>query len=426
LKSKVWWSQAIKPLFALLLVFVNTYPKDQCTYYAQEKRPDLGEIHGNAKDWNDLAQKAGFPVVKDPIAGSIVVFEPGVQGVPLTTPKEICGGTGCGHVAYVEEVIDNHSFWVSELNWGNTPIKRSSINRRIAYTGNGVSFILYKVESNIDKKQEISFISNGDIWIVEEDGKNPSKITSNNRITSYVWSLEGTKIFYSRYDYKSSLFEYDLMKKEETRFDLQGINELRYFDISPDGEKIIFAHDVNADFSKTYISLLNLSSGNISSLTVENGPIENIKISPSGKEIISALCVQACELALTQLDTLQTKRFSEQVFGSSLSYFPENGLLAVEISPGYLGYIPCKNSESCNTPSGIYELNLISNQISPLVLDSEFGVMVTSPDISNDGKKILFQVGEISDASIYIKNKDTNLNVFISKGYYPLWRPIIQ
>jgi surface antigen len=112
----------------------NPYPKDQCTYYVAERRPDLLVFRGNAKDWDDLAREHGFPVVTAPSAGAAVVFEPGVQGADATW----------GHVAYVERVIDSTTYEITELNWGATLAQRRVINRRVARTGTGVSFILRK------------------------------------------------------------------------------------------------------------------------------------------------------------------------------------------------------------------------------------------------------------------------------------------
>ena len=62
-----------------------------CTYYVATRRcvPWLG----NARDWYSAAAAMGYKEGRLPVAGAIVVFRPGVDGV-----------SSLGHVAYVEAV----------------------------------------------------------------------------------------------------------------------------------------------------------------------------------------------------------------------------------------------------------------------------------------------------------------------------------
>lgn len=87
----------------------------ECTDYAYQKRPDLAEERplGNAKEWADSARAKHFPVDDHPQVGDIVVFQP-APGISEN-----------GHVAYVEKVINDNSFYVSEANFqgGGTPDK---------------------------------------------------------------------------------------------------------------------------------------------------------------------------------------------------------------------------------------------------------------------------------------------------------------
>ena len=80
-----------------------------CTYYVATRRcvPWLG----NAKDWYSAAAAMGYKEGRVPVAGAIVVFRPGVNGV-----------SWLGHVAYVEAVgpaqgIPAGSFKLSEMNY---------------------------------------------------------------------------------------------------------------------------------------------------------------------------------------------------------------------------------------------------------------------------------------------------------------------
>ena len=80
-----------------------------CTYYVATRRcvPWLG----NAKDWYSAAAAMGYKEGRMPVAGAIVVFRPGVDGV-----------SWLGHVAYVEAVgpaqgIPAGAFKLSEMNF---------------------------------------------------------------------------------------------------------------------------------------------------------------------------------------------------------------------------------------------------------------------------------------------------------------------
>ena len=90
----------------------NPYPAGQCTWWAWMKRPDLpwfsGES-GNAKNWISSAQRAGIPTGTAPIAGAVVVFQPG---------QDYSGAYG--HVAYVMSVSGN-AITISEANFNGKP-----------------------------------------------------------------------------------------------------------------------------------------------------------------------------------------------------------------------------------------------------------------------------------------------------------------
>ena len=122
----------------------NFYVYPQCTWYAAQQMPEVLVFRGNAKDWDNLATKAGFTVIDYPVVGSIVVFEPGVQGIPANSPKNICGGKGCGHVGLTEWVDENkYYFKYSSTNSSKNP---ELVTIHTAHKGEGVHFILPKTE----------------------------------------------------------------------------------------------------------------------------------------------------------------------------------------------------------------------------------------------------------------------------------------
>lgn len=86
----------------------NGYAYGYCTYYAYNRRAELGRPigsnWGNAATWAAYARAAGFRVDKTPEAGA--VFQTTV------------GWGGAGHVGIVEKVNPDGSFVTSEMNYG--------------------------------------------------------------------------------------------------------------------------------------------------------------------------------------------------------------------------------------------------------------------------------------------------------------------
>jgi surface antigen len=85
----------------------NGYAYGYCTYYAYNRRAQLGRPiggnWGNAVSWANYARQDGFSVNKTPAAGD--VFQVGG------------GWGGLGHVGVVERVNDDGSIFVSEMNY---------------------------------------------------------------------------------------------------------------------------------------------------------------------------------------------------------------------------------------------------------------------------------------------------------------------
>lgn len=83
----------------------NRYAPGYCTWYAYERRQQLGSsigsFWGNANTWDDNARAAGFTVNGTPKAGAILVDNAGYYG----------------HVAIVERVLDNGDVYLSEMNY---------------------------------------------------------------------------------------------------------------------------------------------------------------------------------------------------------------------------------------------------------------------------------------------------------------------
>ena len=84
----------------------NRYAAGNCTWYAYERRLQLGRpigsFWGNANTWHTSARAAGFLVNNTPVPGAII--------------QNTWGGYGYGHVGIVERV-DGHNIYVSDMNY---------------------------------------------------------------------------------------------------------------------------------------------------------------------------------------------------------------------------------------------------------------------------------------------------------------------
>ena len=82
----------------------NGYAYGYCTYYAYERRAELGRPiggnWGNASSWSAYARASGFLVNHTPEVGAVMQ-----------------NGGGAGHVAIVEEVLPDGSVVLSEMNY---------------------------------------------------------------------------------------------------------------------------------------------------------------------------------------------------------------------------------------------------------------------------------------------------------------------
>ena len=108
----------------------NPYPPGKATYWAWQNRTDLPANLGEAKDWDDNARAQGWPVSRYPRRGDVVVFEPGIQGASLN-----------GHVAVVEQVLENGKYIASQMDEG------ARVTKQEYSVMTGVNFIHYKKDT---------------------------------------------------------------------------------------------------------------------------------------------------------------------------------------------------------------------------------------------------------------------------------------
>ena len=111
----------------------NPYPYPKSTHWAWQNRPDLPANLGEAANWNDAALAQGWPVGPYPRQGDIAVLEANVYGAPPT-----------GHVAVVEQVLEDGSYLTSQMDDTDCRYDSSTcgrINKRTYPIMRGMSFI---------------------------------------------------------------------------------------------------------------------------------------------------------------------------------------------------------------------------------------------------------------------------------------------
>lgn len=85
----------------------NAYAGGNCTWYAFNRRPDIGSFWGDARTWDDSARAAGYRVDKIPEVGSIAQWE-------AYASSDVWG---YGHVAIVESINGDGTITISEMNY---------------------------------------------------------------------------------------------------------------------------------------------------------------------------------------------------------------------------------------------------------------------------------------------------------------------
>jgi surface antigen len=113
----------------------NYFPYGQCTWWASQRYREITGVfvpwttQSNAWQWTDRAYDFHWKVSHTPKIGAIVDLQAWVQGAG-----------GLGHVAIVEEILDNGHVIASNMNWGATP--QNVVNVEFV-PNDGVTFITF-------------------------------------------------------------------------------------------------------------------------------------------------------------------------------------------------------------------------------------------------------------------------------------------
>ena len=85
----------------------NAYAWGNCTWYAYNRRPDIGSFWGNASTWAVSARAAGYRVDQTPTVGAIAQWNAYANSYIW----------GYGHVAIVEAVNGDGTITISDMNY---------------------------------------------------------------------------------------------------------------------------------------------------------------------------------------------------------------------------------------------------------------------------------------------------------------------
>jgi LysM repeat protein len=113
--------------------FVNVFSYGQCTWWAAQRYFQLHSVvvpwrtQANAEQWTARAYENGWHIFSEPVQGSIIVLQPGIQGA-----------SDLGHVGIVERVLDDNTAIVSSMNWG---YGEGGISLDLFRPGLGVTFL---------------------------------------------------------------------------------------------------------------------------------------------------------------------------------------------------------------------------------------------------------------------------------------------
>ncbi len=138
---------------------INPYPYPKATYWAWQNRPDLPGNLGEAASWNDNVLAQGWPVGPYPRKGDVAVFEPNVYGASSN-----------GHVAVVEQVLDDGSYITSQMDDTDCKYDSSScgkVHTRTYPIMKGMSFI----HTMKDTRTTWGFASGASGWTTHDLGE---------------------------------------------------------------------------------------------------------------------------------------------------------------------------------------------------------------------------------------------------------------
>lgn len=106
----------------------NAYAWGNCTWYAYNRRPDIGSFWGNASTWAVSARAAGYRVDQTPAVGAIAQWNAYANSYIW----------GYGHVAIVEAVNGDGTITISDMNYAG---KLNVVSTRIISASSVSNFI---------------------------------------------------------------------------------------------------------------------------------------------------------------------------------------------------------------------------------------------------------------------------------------------
>lgn len=234
------------------------------------------------------------------------------------------------------------------------------------------------------KEDKLVFEKNGEIYLINLDGKNQIKISDG---FNPKFSPDGTKILYEKnYIYAKNINDF----KEEK---LSQQDSIIFGDWSPNGEKILYISRV--EYSHPRINILDLKTNKETYITEGEKP----KWSPDGKEIFFFSFQEKIPMRI-KIDEKNPKSFLEE------KYLLED----FSFSPDGKNLIFDANLRDGNNDK-LFLMNLNNNQVK-IINEDKKSFWYSNPVFSPDGKNMAC----ISNIEIIIMST----NDFIKKSSIPI------
>lgn len=341
-----------------------------------------------------------------------------------------------------EYLQDLPIFWspkedkIAYIKYGDIYIINSDGKNRIKLTTDAniatASFIivgnpvLVKLAWSPNGSKIVFITDKQELYTVNTDGSNPEKLsekfTPKNNFTSYsdfvnpVWSHDSKKIaFISHLEGKSSIYTVNADGTDLKQL-VENTNYSSKLSWSPDGEKIAF---VTGDYDNGEINVINIDGTNRKQLTNNSTNDEYPLFSPDGKKIAF----------------LSSK--NKNFFKNNIYLMDTDGSNQKKLtnSSGYkFNFSWSKNSEKIlftsnrnnrtNYINEVFEISVSNSEVKRI---SDIYVYNESPVWAPDGNNIVFISGRDGNDEIYSMDKNGSNQVRLTKNssseQNPVWSP---
>ena len=295
--------------------------------------------------------------------------------------------------------------------------EKSSTHPRFSPDGNYLAFLSARTEKT-------------QIWLMQVDGGEAWQFSHEKQgVGSFKWSPDGDKIAFLMTDPKSEQEEKDEREKRDvilvdqnfkyshlylksfstekdtskaTRI-TEGDFHITDFNWNPNNKTIVFTHTIeptiNSQFVSGDISVVNLKTKTVKEIVTWEGKDENPIFTPNGKSIVFTSDGGKIE-AIGLSDTYKISSNGGKPKKLAETPNRDSRIISVSTDNNYVFV-----ADANRTKSEVYKISLNSTNISPTL---NLNGRISSPKLSDDGKKIVFVKQELDKPSeVFISGLNT-------------------